>query len=64
MIPQTYEEWRYCIIHDCKINLTKEFATIRLNVYKNADDPETIKFRQLYGDMHLNSVIFWLKKVA
>lgn len=33
MIPQTFNEWTTCIVHDCKINLTKDFATQRLAVY-------------------------------
>lgn len=63
MIPQTYEEWRNCIANDCKINFTKEFATKRLKVYQEASNPETIKFKNLYGEQHLNNVIYWLEKV-
>lgn len=63
MIPRTYEEWKYCIVNDCGINLTKEFASKRLKVYQNAHSPETIKFKKLYGDQHLNNVIYWLQKV-
>jgi len=59
MIPQTFDEWKYCIINDCKINLTKEFALQRLKVYQDKNHSETKKFVSLYGDQHLNNVILW-----
>ena len=63
MIPTTFEEWKNCIVNDCKIKLTKEFIQSRLNVYENRRNPETQKFLELYGESHLNNVIYWLKKV-
>ncbi|MEM6722869.1 MAG: hypothetical protein AAF598_02465 [Bacteroidota bacterium] len=63
MIPTTFEEWKNCIVNDCKIKLTKEFAQKRLTVYLNNHNPETKKFIQLYGKEHLNNIIHWLKKV-
>ena len=64
MIPYTFEEWKNCIVNDCKINLTKEFAQKRLKVYTNKQNPETKKFIQLYGEDHLNNIVYWLNKVA
>ena len=61
MIPQTYNDWRNCIIHDCNINLTKEFAEERLKIYNDSDNPQTKKFVELYGSQHLFNVISWLK---
>jgi len=63
MIPQTFEEWKNCIVNDCKIALTKEFVQSRLNVYENKNSAETKKFIALYGDEHLNNIVYWLKKV-
>ena len=62
MIPKSYDEWKNCIINDCKINLTREFAELRLSVYENKKHPETRKFVQLYGSQHLNNIIHWYKK--
>ena len=62
MIPTTYEEWRSCIINDCKIDLTPVFCQQRLAVYEDRKHPETVKFVQLYGESHLNNIIYWLKK--
>lgn len=62
MIPQTYDEWKNCVVNDCKIKLTKAFAQSRLKVYEDGRNPETKKFIQLYGEGHLDNVIHWLKK--
>ena len=64
MIPTTFEQWKDCIVNDCKIKLTKDFAASRLKIYEDKRNPETKKFIQLYGKQHLNNVIYWLKKVA
>lgn len=62
MIPQTFEQWKNCIINDCKINLTKDFAERRLAVYTNKNCDETKKFVSLYGDEHLVNIITWYKQ--
>lgn len=61
IIPRSFEEWQNCIINDCKINLTKEFAKERLSVFENENHPETIKFKELYGEKHLDNIIYWYK---
>ena len=53
MIPHTFEEWKSCIINDCKIDLTVDFAQKRLSVYKDRNNQETKKFVALYGEQHL-----------
>jgi len=63
MIPQSYEEWKNCIEHDCKIPLTKGFAKQRLLVYENKDHPQTQDFIRLYGQQHLQNIINWLKRI-
>lgn len=62
MISRTYEEWKSCIVNDCKIKLTKEYAEKRIKIYENQDHPETRKFRELYGEQYLNIVIHWFKR--
>jgi hypothetical protein len=61
MIPQTFEEWKNCIVNYCKINLTKEFALQRLSVYKDSKNEETRKFISLYGEQHLQNIIKWFE---
>jgi len=63
MIPQTFEDWRRCIVVDCKIDLTKEFASKRLEVYENNTHLETQKFTMLYGNQHLKNIIDWYKAI-
>lgn len=63
MIPQTFEEWKNCIVNDCKINLTKAFTQSRLRVYENRNNSETRRFIELYGEEHLNNIIYWLRKI-
>lgn len=63
MIPNTFNEWKDCIVNHCKIPLTKDFATQRLNVYTNRENPETKKFVALYGERHLERIINWLNMI-
>jgi len=63
MIPQTFNDWTNCIVNDCKINLTKEFAEKRLLVYQDSKNSETQKFISLYGDQHLQNIVNWFKKI-
>jgi len=64
MIPQTFNDWTNCIVNDCKINLTKEFAEQRLLVYQDNKNAETEKFISLYGEQHLQNIINWFMKIA
>lgn len=59
MIPQTFEQWKHCILYDCKIVLTREFVQKRLAVLEDTEHPETKKFVQLYGQQHLSNIISW-----
>jgi len=61
MIPQTFNDWTNCIVNDCKINLTKEFAEQRLLIYQDSKNSETQKFISLYGENHLQNIISWFK---
>jgi len=63
MIPQTFNDWKNCIVNDCKIDLTEEFANQRLLVYQDNKNSETQKFISLYGEQHLQNIINWLKKI-
>ena len=63
MIPQTYEQWKNCIINDCKIELNHNFVQTRLAVYEDPKNKETQKFVSLYGENHLQNIIGWLKRI-
>jgi hypothetical protein len=64
MIPQTFDEWKNCIVNDCKITLTKQFVDQRLAVYTNKNNPETRKFISLYGEQHLQNIMNWLNQIV
>jgi len=63
IIPQTFNDWKNCIVNECKINLTREFATQRLAVYQDNKNVETQKFISLYGQQHLLNIIQWLQQI-
>lgn len=63
MIPQTFTDWKNCIVNDCKIKLTMEYAEQRLSIYQNTDNEETKKFISLYGSQHHSNIINWFNKV-
>lgn len=63
IIPQTFEEWKYCIVNQCRVNLTKDFANRRLIVYEDSNHPETKIFIRKYGEKHLQNIINWFKKI-
>ncbi len=63
MIPKTFDEWTNCIVNDCKIDLTKDFAEKRLAVYKDNQNTETQKFISLYGEQHVENIINWLQRI-
>lgn len=64
MIPHTFEQWKDCIVNDCKIDLNSAFARGRLTVYQNQTHPETQKFRSLYGEEHLQNIIHWFSRIC
>lgn len=63
MIPQTFNDWKNCIVNDCKIELTTHFAIQRLAVYEDRNNQETKKFVSLYGEQHLQNIINWYKQI-
>lgn len=63
IIPRSFEEWQNCIVHDCGIDLSKSFAKERLAVFENENHPETKNFKKLYGEKHLDNIIYWYKIV-
>ncbi len=63
MIPKTFEQWKNCIVNDCKIELYKDFTQKRLAIYHDIENIETRKFVKLYGNQHLQNIIMWLSQV-
>lgn len=61
IIPETFEEWRHCIEHDCDIILTPEFIATRLTILREPQHEETQRFVRYYGEAHWQRIILWLE---
>ncbi|MGJ1262337.1 hypothetical protein [Sphingobacterium spiritivorum] len=61
MIPQDYESWKDCIENKCGIALTRDFVGKRLAIYTDLSHDETQRFVVLYGELHRQRIIEWLK---
>jgi hypothetical protein len=64
MIPTSYEEWRHCIQHICRIPLTAEFVAMRV---RELDDPQlhsTAQFLRHYGREHHGRVLSWFTQAG
>lgn len=59
--PQTYDEWRRCIVIDCGIDLTDAFIDQRLRALRDPSDAHTAQFAETYGDEYLSQVIEWFE---
>lgn len=63
-LPQSYQDWKDCITRKCKIALTAHYVSERIRILSQSDAEETKKFRSLYGERHLQSVLSWFKQAA
>jgi len=59
IIPQTYEEWRHCIIVECGLELTPSFIEQRISALQNKGDYYTQQFVGKYGSQHHQRVLGW-----
>ena len=62
MIPGTYEEWRHCITTTCGIPLTDAYIEERLRALRSPRIAATARFRELYGQRHLDQTIRWFEQ--
>lgn len=58
-IPQTFDAWQHCIVHECGIPLTPHFIRERLAVLGDPGNAETQRFVRLYGNAHRQKVLGW-----
>ena len=59
IIPETYEEWRHCIIVECGLELTPQYISERISALQNNRDYHTQQFVKRYGKQHLQQVLSW-----
>ncbi|MEM8997788.1 MAG: hypothetical protein AAFX50_22475 [Acidobacteriota bacterium] len=62
MIPNSFEEWRYCITEKCGIALTDSYIDERLRALRRPKDAATARFRELYGQRQLDQTVRWFEQ--
>jgi hypothetical protein len=59
IIPQSYEEWRHCIIVECGLELTPYFIEQRISALQSNNEHYTQQFSRKYGVEHHQRVLRW-----
>lgn len=63
IVPQTFEEWRHCIVVECGLELTAEFIDKRITCLQKTSEYHTQEFIRLYGQQHHQRVLSWFSQV-
>ena len=63
-IPNSYEQWRYCIETLGGIELTPTYVKSRLAILQDFSNAESQKFAKLYGKAHLQRTNEWFRRAA
>ncbi len=58
----SYEDWKHCIVEDCRILLTQAFVEQRLAALADRGDWTTQRFVEVWGEPHLRQVIAWFER--
>ena len=61
-IPESYEQWRHCIIVECGLKLTADFIEERIKSLQDTSVHYTQQFIKLYGEEHHQKVLGWFMK--
>lgn len=64
IIPETYDEWRHCILVECGLKLTKPFIEKRIAALRNKREHHTQQFVKRYGQSHHQQVLNWFAMAA
>ena len=59
---QSYAQWRQAITGRCNINLTPEYARLRITALQDPKDRSTQEFTAKYGQGYLQQVIQWFEQ--
>ncbi len=58
----SYEDWKRCIVEDCRIPLTAAFVEQRLTALADRSDWTTQRFLEVWGEAHLRQVVAWFER--
>lgn len=64
VIPDTYQQWRYCIETLGGIELTTAYVNGRLAILQDSNHAESKVFAKLYGKAHLQRTVEWFHRAA
>ena len=59
IIPETYEQWKHCIVVDCGLELTPGYIDERISSLQDPKDYYTQQFVRKYGQEYLQQVLRW-----
>lgn len=62
VIPESYEQWRHCILVECGLDLTPDFISQRIASLQDPSGYYTQQFIRCYGAEYLTQVIGWFKR--
>lgn len=62
LIPQNYNDWRYCITEICGIPLTESYIRERIDALNQRKDFMTARFIELYGEAQHHQTLTWFKQ--
>lgn len=62
IIPETYEQWRYCIEVLGENRLTNSYLDQRLSILENKNHEECRRFASIYGEEHLQRTVDWFRR--
>lgn len=57
-----YDEWKQCITTLCGIPLTLDYIQQRITELRDSNDYRTQKFKETWGQAHLETVIGWFER--
>ncbi|CUH51944.1 hypothetical protein [Shimia marina] len=64
VIPQTYEDWEYCITVKCGIPLTADYVQARIVALQDVESYQTEKFIRRWGAAHHARTLRWFQQAA
>ena len=59
IIPESYEEWRHCIVVECGIELTPLYIEKTISILQDNSEHYTQQFVKKYGSQHHQRVLGW-----
>ncbi|WP_153770656.1 hypothetical protein [Labrenzia sp. CE80] len=59
---RTYDDWKHCIVEICKVPLSTDYVTARLQELRDEQNFNTRKFIKSWGEQHRQQVVAWFEQ--